>query len=546
MPAVDRRRFLQIAGGATAATMLEQSIARAAALPGNHATGTLRDIEHIVVLMQENRSFDHYFGTMRGVRGFDDPHPVTLPNGRPVWNQSDGTRDILPFRPDMEDLGLVFLEDLPHSWTDTQNALNRGHYDQWVPNKGTTSMAHLRRGDAPFHHALADAFTVCDDYYCSFLGNTDPNRYYMWTGWTGNDGKGGGPVLYNDELGYDWMTYPQRLQKAGVSWKIYQDIGLGLDQEHYWGWTDDAYIGNYGDNSLLYFHAYQNAAPGSPLYRRARTGTDTKTSGSYFDLLRKDVQRGRLPQISWVVAPEAFSEHPNWPVNFGAWYVSQVLDALTSNPEVWARTALLVTYDENDGFFDHVVPAQPNSPTIPGESTVPLDNEFYSGPLGPGNYGLGPRVPMLVDLAVEHGWVGLLRDPRPHLDHPADGEALRCRRAQHHAVAPSRLRRPHLGVRLLPVEAARARPARDGAVRAPRPRAPPRLQTDPTGDGEGAEAGARHPPGSGDRLPAHRPGALRGRERRGHLREPQPGRCALPGQVPGPGRAAAQLHGRGR
>ena len=396
MPAVDRRRFLQIAGGATAATMLEQSIARAAALPGNHATGTLRDIDHIVVLMQENRSFDHYFGTMRGVRGFGDPHPVTLPNGRPVWNQSDGTRDILPFRPDMEDLGLVFLEDLPHSWTDTQNALNVGHYDQWVPNKGTTSMAHLRRGDAPFHHALADAFTICDDYYCSFLGNTDPNRYYMWTGWTGNDGKGGGPVLYNDELGYDWMTYPQRLQKAGVSWKIYQDIGLGLDQEHYWGWTDDAYIGNYGDNSLLYFHAYQNAAPGSPLYRRARTGTDTKTSGSYFDVLRKDVQRGRLPQISWVVAPEAFSEHPNWPVNFGAWYVSQVLDALTSNPEVWARTALLVTYDENDGFFDHVVPALPNSPTIPGESTVPLDNEFYSGPLGPGTYGLGPRVPMLV------------------------------------------------------------------------------------------------------------------------------------------------------
>jgi phospholipase C len=396
MPTVDRRRFLQLAGATTAATLLNDSIARAATLPANHATGTLRDIEHIVVLMQENRSFDHYFGTMRGVRGFGDPHPATLPNGKPVWHQSDGTKDVLPFRPEMEDLGLVFLEDLAHGWTDTQDAFDRGRYDRWVPAKTATTMAHLKRRDAPFHYALADAFTVCDAYHCSFIGNTDPNRYYMFSGWTGNDGRGGGPVLYNDEAGYDWTTYPERLQKAGVSWKIYQDTGLGLDQAHYWGWTDDAYIGNYGDNSLLYFHPYQNAAPGSPLYERARTGTHVASSGSYFDVLRDDVRTGRLPKISWITAPEAFSEHPNWPVGFGAWYVAQVLDALTSNPDVWSKTALLITYDENDGFFDHQVPPHPNSPQVPGASTVPLDNEFYSGSLGPGGYGLGPRVPMMV------------------------------------------------------------------------------------------------------------------------------------------------------
>src|SRR5215475_7139106 len=100
MSAVSRRRFLQLAGGTTVMSLLSPSIARAAAIPAHHRTGTLRDVEHIVVLMQENRSFDHYFGTMRGVRGFGDPRPVTLPSGKSVWHQSDGSKDILPFRPD--------------------------------------------------------------------------------------------------------------------------------------------------------------------------------------------------------------------------------------------------------------------------------------------------------------------------------------------------------------------------------------------------------------------------------------------------------------
>ena len=141
---VDRRRFLQIAGGAAAATMLNQSIARAAAIPANRATGSLKDVEHIVVLMQENRSFEHYFGRLRGVRGFGEPHPVTLPSGKDVWHQSDGNRDILPFHPTAEDLGAQFLEGLPHSWTDGHLALNRGRYDKWVPAKGTTTMAATR------------------------------------------------------------------------------------------------------------------------------------------------------------------------------------------------------------------------------------------------------------------------------------------------------------------------------------------------------------------------------------------------------------------
>ncbi|MFF7187833.1 phosphocholine-specific phospholipase C [Streptomyces sp. NPDC008222] len=398
MSQVNRRRFLQLAGGTAAFSALSGSIERAAALPAHHRSGTIEDVEHIVVLMQENRSFDHYFGTLRGVRGFGDPRPVSLQNGKPVWHQSDGTKDVLPFHPDADDLGLAFIQDLPHGWNDGHTAFNGGKYDKWVPAKSATTMAYLTREDIPFHYALADTFTICDAYHCSFIGSTDPNRYYMWTGYTGNDGQGGGPVLGNDEAGYSWTTYPERLESAGVSWKIYQDVGDGLDAKGSWGWIQDAYRGNYGDNSLLYFKQYQNAAPGDPLYDKARTGTDARTGEGFFDRLKADVKGGKLPQVSWIVAPEAFTEHPNWPANYGAWYVSQVLDALTSDPQVWAKTALFITYDENDGFFDHLVPPFPPASAAQGRSTVDVGPDLFAGDAGhpAGPYGLGQRVPMLV------------------------------------------------------------------------------------------------------------------------------------------------------
>ncbi|MBE7212104.1 MAG: phospholipase C, phosphocholine-specific, partial [Gluconacetobacter diazotrophicus] len=394
----DRRTFLKLLGSGAFAATMEGSIRKALAIPAHHRTGTIDDVGHIVVLMQENRSFDHYFGTLSGVRGFSDPRVAALATGRPVWYQPDGASYVLPFHPDAPDLGLQFLEDLPHDWTTTHAAWNHGLYDQWVPQKGTTTMAHLSRADIPYHYALADAFTVCDAYHCSILSSTDPNRYYMWTGWVGNDGKAGGPVVDNAEAGYDWHTYPERMQAAGITWTVYQDVGAGLTAAESWGWGSDAYIGNYGDNSLLYFHQYQNAPDNSPLAERARTGTDIKVSGTLFDRFRADVLNGTLPQVSWIAAPEAYCEHPNWPANYGAWYVSQILDILTANPEVWSRTVFLLTYDENDGFFDHVVPPTPAATATTGGSTVSTANEFFPGSAhyAPGPYGLGIRVPMLV------------------------------------------------------------------------------------------------------------------------------------------------------
>ncbi|MFD3662353.1 phosphocholine-specific phospholipase C [Streptomyces sp. NPDC058659] len=398
MTDIDRRRFLQLTGGAAAFTLLSESIARAATIPAQGSTGTIQDVEHIVVLMQENRSFDHYFGAMKGVRGFGDPRPVTLPSGKSVWNQSDGSKVTLPFRPPSDKLGMEFLQGLNHDWAGGQRAFNKGKYDQWIPAKTKATMAYLTREDIPFHYALADAFTICDAYHCSFIGSTDPNRYYLWSGHTGNDGTGGGPVLNNAEAGYGWKTYPERLEAAGVSWKVYQDTGDGLNAAGSWGWINDAYRGNYGDNSLLYFNTYRNAQPGNPLYDKARTGTNVKNGDTYLADLRADVQAGRLPKVSWIAAPEAFTEHSNWPSNYGAWYIAQVLDALTSNPDVWARTALFITYDENDGFFDHVVPPYVPASSAQGLSTTPTALDHFPGKTGyvAGPYGLGPRVPMIV------------------------------------------------------------------------------------------------------------------------------------------------------
>ena len=394
----DRRSFLRVSGAGAIAAALPGTIRRALAIPAKNLTGTINDVEHIVILMQENRSFDHYFGSLRGVRGFGDPRAVSLRDGNSIWHQPNGAGYVLPFKPPANELGMQFLEDLPHDWNTTHQAFNQGNYDQWIAAKGTTSMSYLTREDVPFHYALADAFTICDAYHCSLLGPTDPNRYYLWTGHCGNDGAGGGPVIDNAEAGYAWSTYPERLEKAGVSWKIYQDIGDGLDAGNYWGWTSDAHIGNYGDNPLLYFHQYQNARPGDALYEKARRGTNVAAGGSLFDLFRSDVASGGLPQVSWIVAPEAYSEHPNWPPNYGAWFVAQMLDALTANPEVWSKTALFLTYDENDGFFDHAVPPFAAASRAQGLSTVATTNEFFAGndTYVAGPYGLGPRVPMIV------------------------------------------------------------------------------------------------------------------------------------------------------
>src|SRR5215470_4300250 len=195
-------------------------------LPGT----TFLDAEHIVILMQENRSFDHTFGTLRGVRGFDDPRAVALPDGNPVWVQANekGER-YAPFRLDIKESNATWMGSLPHGWTDQTDARNGGRYDRWLPAKRSghreyaampLTLGYFTRADIPFYYALADAFTICDQHFCSSLTATTPNRLYLWTGTVRGEHDRNTPArIRNSDLDYDapasWTTFPERLEDHG-------------------------------------------------------------------------------------------------------------------------------------------------------------------------------------------------------------------------------------------------------------------------------------------------------------------------------------------
>ena len=362
-------------------------------------TGSLADVEHVVVLMQENRSFDHYFGTLSGVRGFSDravPFQNVGGSRYPVFDQFgfepgvgvDAAGYLQPFRllsePPTEDGQST--NDITHSWGAQHQSWNGGAMDSFVrahlaadgSSNGPVTMGYFTREDLGFYYALADAFTVCDAYHCSVLGPTDPNRLMAMSATIDPAGTAGGPVLetFSDRLAewgaLDWETMPERLLAAGVSWKVYNDP-LGL----------------LALSPLPYFKAYNDpfSLTGAELYSRA-------FAPLYPASFQTDVATGTLPAVSWIMPPLAECEHPATPPEYGEYLVQQVLDTLVSNPEVWARTVLIVTYDENGGFFDHVRPPTSPAGTI-GEwltaDPLPTTAGGIAGPVG-----LGFRVPCLV------------------------------------------------------------------------------------------------------------------------------------------------------
>jgi phospholipase C len=367
------------------------------ALAASTTSGSLSDIKHFVILMQENRSFDHYFGTLSGVRGFSDPNvpkQTVGGSGYPVFDQYGyapgtgvtSTGYTQPFRllndPPLEEGQTT--NDIDHSWAGQHNSWNKGAMDSFIKShlstdgstNGPVTMGYYTRADLPFYYALADAFTICDGYHCSVLGPTDPNRLMLMTGTIDPEGVAGGPVVqtYGDRLAeygkLRWETMPERLLKAGVSWKVYGDA-----------------IAKTALSPLPYFANYDNpfSITGLELIARA-------TAPGYPDDFASDVAKGTLPSVSWIIPPVAECEHPAAPPAFGEYFVQQVLSTLVSNPEVWAQTAVILVYDENGGFFDHVVP-----PTAPegtaGEwlSTLPSAAGGVNGPIG-----LGFRTPAMV------------------------------------------------------------------------------------------------------------------------------------------------------
>ncbi|WP_328464209.1 alkaline phosphatase family protein [Streptomyces sp. NBC_00448] len=382
MAELTRRRLLGstagVVGGAAALALLPPSVQKAVAA-GPPRSGSLRDIEHVVMLMQENRSFDHYFGTLSGVRGFNDPHAKRLSTGRSVFYQPDAENPdgyTLPFHLDTKSTSAQAIPSTSHAYAVQHQAWNGGAMDQWLPAhraadgaNGPYVMGYYTREDIPFQFALAETFTICDNYYCSMMGPTWPNRLYWMTGTVDPGGTKGGPIISNVAPSpYRWTTYAERLQTAGVDWRVYQE-------------TD-----NYGTNMLSEFQQFQDAKPGEPLHDRAMV---FQPEGTFEDDARND----RLPTVSWILPTSYQSEHPDYLPAAGADFVASKIEAIASNPKVWAKTAFILNYDENDGLFDHVVPPTPKAGT---------PDEFINGlPIG-----AGFRVPsIIISPWTVGGWV---------------------------------------------------------------------------------------------------------------------------------------------
>ncbi|MFC8418083.1 phosphocholine-specific phospholipase C [Streptomyces coelicoflavus] len=422
MSDLSRRGVLGALAGGTALSLLPPSLHRAMAAP--MPRGGLGAIEHVIVLMQENRSFDHYFGTLRGVRGFGDRTPLRLPSGSDVFAQPrTGGGAVLPFsarraavdagRPESD---IQYLGALAHGFRDANQARANGWWNDWVAAKTQSTMAFYDRHDIPLQYELADRFTLCDSYFCSVYGSTNPNRNYLWTGTTGHEPDGSGRAVTNaaydhQHAGYTWTTYPERLEAAGVSWQIYQEWDNFTDNavEYFRPWKEigrkilSRVSGRYSTTEQFYDSLLRK----SPEQRAAelaefQKGVDALTAAerrlflrgahrsepdSLVRRIRSDIAGGTLPQVSWIVPTAALSEHPSSSTPAGsANLVYDLLDAVASDPATWAKTVLFVNFDENDGYFDHV-PA----PTAPRPSSGNDDDWYDGSPVGP-----GPRVPMTV------------------------------------------------------------------------------------------------------------------------------------------------------
>ena len=519
-----RREFLKkaslLSGGAGLMQLLHPSIAKALAI-NPEAGSTWKDAEHVVFLMQENRSFDHAYGSLQGVRGFNDPRAIRLPNKNLVWLQTNKEGETYaPFRLDMHNTKATWMSSLPHSWSNQVDARNDGRYDKWLDAKHSghkdykvmpLTLGFHTREDIPFYYALADAFTVCDHNFCSALTGTTPNRLYFWSGTIREKPEANAQAnVWNEDADYDtmvnWTTFPERLEDNGISWKVYQNelsVGVGFEGE------EDSWLANFGDNPLEYFTQYQvkfhpayianlpKAAAAtmeqikkqeallqllpagaadigkgkkkldalkaqlaiieedqikytkenyerlsarekalhqkafdtnkkdpnyhqlaSLQYKDGDTERQMKApKGDVLHQFREDVKNGQLPTVSWIVPPENFSDHPSsaW---FGVWYISEVLDILTKNPEVWKKTIFVLTYDENDGYYDHMPPFVAPHPQKKGtgktsdgittgvEYVANSQQQSIKDQARESSIGLGYRVPMVVASPWSRGgWV---------------------------------------------------------------------------------------------------------------------------------------------
>ena len=434
------RRELLRAGAASAA--LGASTLAAESLTGRALGATaaktkpgarLSDVEHIIVLMQENRSFDSYFGLYPGVRGFADKKNAKSFKQKGYNGPGNVDGRLLPFHLEGKKPVGQCLPDPTHDWEPQHQSWNNGKNDrfyeihardQWDGPAAPDIMGFYGQQDIPYHWALAKAYTLCDMYFCSVIGPTSPNRCFSVSASIGQDGRKGGPCIETvfDANGikgdFQWTTMPEQLQARKITWKSYTEA-----------------VGQF-DNVF-------------PAFRQFRNNSRLNALGikpTYPNDFTADLKKDALPAVSWVQLSFLESEHAANPPGKGEAGIDRFLRLLWKYPKVWKKTAVIVNYDENGGFFDHVPP--PVAPQgTKGEylsmKTLPPEAGGIRGPIG-----LGFRVPCIIVSPWTRGRLRVLGRVRPHVGAQAHREALRRGGAEHLLVAPQDGRRPDVRVQL--------------------------------------------------------------------------------------------------
>lgn len=423
---LSRRSFLKGAAAGAAAvgastfggSLLPRSILQqiATAAPA----GSLQDVHHVIFLMQENRAFDHYFGCLKGVQGFGDPHPLPQRSGGTLFEQKDSRGGVtLPFSirdaAGRQSMNAENVDALDHQWKGGTSALHGGWCDNWIEAKTPSTMAYYDRHDLPFQYELADTFTVCDQYFCSGPTSTSPNRNYYFSGYTGFEPASPSTRAVDNRAyddghpGYNWPCLAEILDNAGVDWRVYQEWDNFTDNNlEYFRYTkriSEKVFADHKDFGENYYSALATAtekndqptiqkltqelthkleqltSPERRIFDRALYRSEPNT---ITQRVEHDIAGETLPPVSWIVPSSTESEHPSASSpRASANLIYRLLDALGKHPDVWKHTALFITFDENDGYFDHVPPPRPPRSE---------EDEWYQGKA----LGFGNRVPMIV------------------------------------------------------------------------------------------------------------------------------------------------------
>ena len=301
-------------------------------------------IDHVVFLIQENHSFDSYFGTYPGANGLPTNLKVpTTPGGQPT---------VSPFH-----FISPLTHDLDHSWDAAHAAMDGGKMDGFISaEKSTDTMGYYDGSDIPNYWSYASHFELLDNFFSSLAGPSLPNHLYAVAGQSGGlvDNLTAPP-----DDGFDFPEMAQELQQANISWKYY--------------------------NGAADPHAFSlwNPLPGFQGFTSNQQLVSQLVYGSQFF---QDLRNNTLPTVSWIVPNGQESEHPPQDIQLGMWYVTDFVNALMKSP-YWANTLLVITWDDYGGFYDHVSPPQVDAygygPRVPAILISPytkagtIDNTTY-------------------------------------------------------------------------------------------------------------------------------------------------------------------------